>query len=107
MSNFTLPINNIKIETQETEVNSNKIDNLEKKNNKKYTDSELDELDFGEAIIFDKRTYLEYYWYLLKQNHLIIFTFLPIHDYKYNICKNSLIYYLFKFFFYYKWFFLF
>ena len=98
MSNFTLPTKDIKIVSQETEVNINSIYNLENKNNK-YTDNELDDLDFGEAIIYDKRTYLQYYWSLLRKNQLIIFTFFSMNDYNIIYAKIALFIFSFGFFF--------
>ena len=44
-------------------------------------DQELNTLDYNKAIIFDKRTYFQYYISLLKKKHLILFTFIPINDY--------------------------
>ena len=45
MSHYSLPTKNIRIETQETNTYLNKNNNLENNNNK-YTDKELDDLDF-------------------------------------------------------------
>ena len=44
-------------------------------------DQELNNLKYADAIILDKRTYLQYYWSLLKKNQLILFSFLPANDY--------------------------
>ena len=52
-------------------------------------DLELNELDYGTAIIIDKRTYFQYYWSLLKKKHLILFCFLPSNDYNISIIKIS------------------
>ena len=38
----------------------------------------------------DKRTYFQYYYSLLKKNHLILFTFLPIEDYNLITIKITL-----------------
>ena len=44
-------------------------------------DEELNTLEYTIALKIDKRTYLQYYWSLLKKNHLIFFTFYPNNDY--------------------------
>ena len=53
-------------------------------NPENYNDQELNTLDYNIAVYIDKRTYLQYYWSLLKKKHLILFTFLPANDY--NLC---------------------
>ena len=41
----------------------------------KYTDTELNSLDYKHALIKDQRTYIQYYISLLKKNQIIIFSF--------------------------------
>ena len=41
------------------------------------------------AIILDKRTFMQYYWSLLKKKQLILFTFYPSNDYNIRIIKMS------------------
>ena len=67
-------------------------------------DRELNTLDYNIAQIFDKRTYFQYYWSLLKKKHLIIFTFLPINDYnlQFTMYKNNIIFIIIFLIFYYK-----
>jgi len=67
-----------------TSSRSNKI-----KNNN-YNDEELNTLEYEEAIIIDKRGYLEYYFSLLRQNNLVLFTFFQKNDYNLPIVKYSL-----------------
>ena len=38
-------------------------------------------MDYKNAIKYDKRTYIQYYWSLIKKKNLLIFTFLPNNDY--------------------------
>ena len=52
-------------------------------------DEELNSLDYGTAVIIDKRTFLQYYWSLLKKRHLILFAFYPANDYNIMIIKVS------------------
>ena len=56
-------------------------------------DFELNSLNYIETIKLDKRNYCEYYISLIKYNHPIIFSFIPLDDY------NSYIIKLFLFFF--------
>ena len=55
-----------------------------------YDDFELNFLDFKESLIYDKRTYVQYYISLLKRKNPIIFTFVPMKDYNTMIVKGSL-----------------
>ena len=66
--------------------------NLEKKN-RNYSDlndEEMNTLEYELAIIYDKRTYFQYYWSLLKKKQLILFTFIPANDYNLFSLKLSL-----------------
>ena len=49
--------------------------------NNNLNDSELNNLRYKDAINLDKRTYIQYYWSLLKKKQLILFTFFPTNDY--------------------------
>ena len=53
-------------------------------------DEELNNLEYRLALKIDKRTYLQYYWSLLKKKQLILFTFLPSNDYNLFSLKLSL-----------------
>jgi len=80
--------NNLNISPSEQNTNLNlkketlkikkKIDNEEKK---EYDDFELNELEYIEAIKYDKRSLWQMYWATLKREHLIIFTFINCKDY--------------------------
>ena len=59
-------------------------------NDKNLNDEELNGLEYNYAIIYDKRTYFQYYWSLLKKKQLILFTFLPQNDYNILSLKLSL-----------------
>jgi len=48
---------------------------------------ELNTLDYKEAILYDKRTFCDYYLSLLKIKHPLIFSFCPIQDYNTIIIK--------------------
>jgi hypothetical protein len=62
------------------------INKSKKKNEKiklssiKYKEFELDDLDYSEAIKYDKRTFFQFFLCLVKREHLIIFTFIICSD---------------------------
>ena len=57
---------------------------------KNLTENELDDLDYELALIYDKRTFFQFYWSVLKQNQLLIFTFLPMNDFNLIYAKIAL-----------------
>ena len=61
----------------------------------KLNDEELNNLDYEKALQKDKRTYLQYYYSLLKKKQLILFTFITKDDYNLLTIKISL--FLFSF----------
>ena len=79
------------------------LDNLTKtklnKNNKiiknekifSMNDQELNSLEYKKALIYDKRTYFQYYLSLLKKKHIILFAFIPANDYNLQCLKISLL----------------
>ena len=67
--------------------------NIDEHENVNYTDYELNNLDYKDALKYDKRTYLEYYLSLIKQKQLIIFTFYTYNDYNAKILKISLFFF--------------
>ena len=60
------------------------------KNKETLTEFEMNSLTYELALILDKRNYFQYYWSLLKQKHLILFTFLPANDFNVPSLKISL-----------------
>ena len=60
-------------------------------------ESELNSLNYKKAIIYDKRTFVEYYLSLLKHNHLIFFSFYHKgKDYNSKIIKIFLFFFFFS-----------
>ena len=53
-------------------------------------DQELNNLEYKVAIKIDRRSYLQYYWSLLKKKQLILFTLLPANDYNLFSLKLAL-----------------
>ena len=54
----------------------NAQDNKRKISYYHFTDYELNSLEYMDALKYDKRTYFQYYFALIKLNHILIFTFL-------------------------------
>ena len=71
----------INIKARKREINKNKFKNL--------NDLELNSLEYKYAIIYDKRTYFQYYCSLIKKKHLICFAFIPSNDYNVMALKIS------------------
>ena len=66
------------------------IKNVEKEKRIKYfNNEELNSLKYKYALEIDDRTYIQYYWSLLKNKHLIIFTFIANDDYNIFLLKLS------------------
>ena len=76
----------IKIE-KEFKSNKNKIEEYKYKD---LNDHQLNNLEYEIAIKYDKRTYFQYYWSLLKKKQLILFTFIPNNDYNLVSVKIAL-----------------
>ena len=74
-------------------IESKNYTNIKKKNN--YNDEELNSLSYKEALLYDKRTFFQYYWDLVKRKQLILFTFISNKDY--NIFHIKLSLFLFSF----------
>ena len=66
-----------------------KKERQEIKEKKVYDDYELNEMEYYEAVIYDKRSLLQTYWATLKREHLIIFTFISCKDYNLLYIKLS------------------
>ena len=91
-------------EKQKTSLNNISIYNINEKNSKKnindksiekennnYLEEELNILEYKEAILYDKRTYFEYYWSLLKKKHIILSIIISYNDYNLIYIKISLL----------------
>ena len=80
-------INNLNTSKNKIELKFNKDKNQKFFN---LNDYEINNLEYKNAIIFDKRTYFQYYCSLLKKKQLILFTFLPTNDYNLPYIKIAL-----------------
>ena len=79
--------------TEENSTNEKKIIN------KNLNDYELNSLSYEEALIYDKRIYIQYYLSLLRTKHLFIFSFYPNNDYNSYIIKVCLFFFSFGLYF--------
>ena len=64
-----------------TEKDLNKVDNSNSQKGEKLDKFELNQLEYEEAIYFDKRSFIRIYWDILCREHIIIFTFFICNDY--------------------------
>ena len=62
----------------------------------KFNDYELNTLPYNDAIQYDKRTYIQFYFSLLKTRHIVLFSFYPSNDYNSRIIKIYLFFYSFS-----------
>ena len=60
-----------------------------------YKEFELNALDYEEALTFDKRTFIQCYFGLLRINHLFMFSFINSYDYNSKIIKIFLFFFFF------------
>ena len=85
---------------EEKDINIFTDKKLKKENNNKIeakdlNDEEINNLEYQQAILIDKRNYFQYYYSLLKKKHLILFIFLPSNDY--NLVPIKFILFLISF----------
>jgi len=65
-------------------------------NSKRYlNDYEMNRLKYKDAIRYDRRTYMQYYWSLLKMGNLFLFSFIPNNDYNSMVIKICLFFFSF------------
>ena len=62
---------------------------------KNYTNEEINQLDYNESIILDKRNFIEIYYSFLQYSQLIIFTFITKTDF--NLRTIKIILFIFSF----------
>ena len=75
-------LKNIDIYSINKNITKHEKNEIIKNNNElKYNEFELNNLPYNEALLIDKRTYLQYYWSLIKNKHIVLFIFMPTNDY--------------------------
>ena len=74
-----------------------KFNNDKNKEILEYNDNELNSLEYEKALIYDKRTFIQYYISLLRINHLLLFSFyIKNKDYNSQIIKMFLFFFFFS-----------
>ena len=105
-NNNNIKINNMKTSSYVNQGRSSFINlNNTIKRNKKilerikrimaFNENEMNQLPYKLAIIYDKRTFCEYYISLLKTKHILIFSFCYSNDYNSKIIKLDLFFFSF------------
>jgi hypothetical protein len=99
-SNINLPNLKDKNNFSEIDKSQRKIQNLSNKKlfkSKKanFNDTEMNSFSYQQALKYDNRTYLNYYFSLLKSKNLLIFSFYPNNDYNSTIIKIDLFFFCF------------
>ena len=65
-----------------------------------YEDYELNNMSYKKALLYDKRTFLQYYWSILKVKHIFIYIIFPLYnDYNSKIIKACLFLFTFALYF--------
>ena len=97
-SSSNISINNNIINTNNINMQQNILIDKEAINNKysEINDYELNSLVYNDALKIDKRTYIQYYFSLLKMKHIIIFTFYTNNDYNSKSIKIILLLFSFS-----------
>ena len=79
--------------------NDRKLNYLNYEHALNYNDRELNYLNYEHALNYDTRNFIQYYISLLKQNHIIIFTFIQKDDYNLFSLKIILFFISFSLFY--------
>ena len=86
-SKAVININRSKFNSKVKKLEIYKGKNNENNESDNYTDYEINNFDFSRAIIYDNRTYCQYYKSLIKSKHVFVFTFFNNEDYNSKIIK--------------------
>ena len=62
----------------------------------KINEFELNRLEYDQALKFDKRTFFEYFWSILKIGDLFLFSFITTNDYNLKLMKICLFFFSFS-----------
>ena len=99
LMNFHRPKENEKIGTVKHKHILLKKKAIKKEYHINYNDFELNSFAYNEALLYDNRTYIQYYKSLLKVKHPILFAFVPNNDYNTMIIKISIFFFSFSLYF--------
>ena len=78
---------------------NNLMEKVKEKSKANYNEYELNFLTYKLALKYDKRTFFQYYFSLLKINHLLLLSFYPNFDYNSKVIKVSLFFISFSLYF--------
>lgn len=79
----------------EISITPKKVKNIDKiKKDQKFSNYELNDMEYLEAVKHDKRQFHQIYWSILSREHLIIFTFFHWNDHNINSIKLSRFFFL-------------
>ena len=93
INNCTINLNYLDKDSSKIEIKNKEIKKDE--NILELNDSEMNDLSYEKALVKDERTYSQYYFSLLKTNHLFFFVFVNNTDY--NIKVNKIFLFIFSF----------
>jgi len=80
-------------------VKKNNIQNLNEKSKINYNDEEINSLEYDKALVIDNRSFLQYYFSLIKRKNSLIFTFYVKDDFNILIIKIALFIFSFSLYF--------
>jgi len=90
-NNFNSNIKENKINFDNNNNFNNNMQNMNKNLDiQKFNDYELNYLNYYDALYFDKRTFFQYYFFLIKRKNIFIFSFIICNDYNIREMKISL-----------------
>jgi hypothetical protein len=90
-SNVKKKSKTLNIENKLTRLINSKNNNNKLEERINYTDTEMNSFTYSEALQKDQRTFIQYYFSLLRTKHELIFTFYPTVDYNSIYIKISLL----------------
>ena len=72
------------------DINQKENENIQAKiEDKKFNKYELSQLDYEQAIYYDKRTFIQIYMDIISREHILIFTFFVHNDYNISYIKYA------------------
>ena len=92
-------INNEKSQKENIIIYKTEKKNHNNFNNINYNDCEMNSFTYEEALEYDNRTFLQFFFSLLKRKNIIIFSFFPMNDYNIRIIKICLFFLFFDIYF--------
>ena len=82
-------IKNYKKKIKENDIINKEDKKKEYLSKSKLDDFELNNLEYEDALMFDKRSFIQMFWSVLKREHILLFTFFFHNDYNLYYAKNA------------------